>query len=122
MLMKLIKPFPESDWYCIERAEHDGREWEENRISDGWHITYYMRSARICNADVEGTLQEMVDLAYAIRKRRDEDYKRCCVEFVGDGFRLNSPRNSNDEWAYVSLEEADDLASQIEEEFKKVKL
>lgn len=121
MLMKLVKSDCSSDWYCIERVEHDHKEWIESRTSsDGSKYLTLMCSARICDADVEGTLYEMEGLALAIKARRNQHYKRCCVEFVDNGFKLNSPRNSK-EYAVVSIHEADYLASQIEDEIERVK-
>lgn len=90
------------DWYLIERAEHDG-----------------MLSSRITpDSDVEGTKEEMLGIALAIRKRDLEVYKRCAVTVEGDNVYFFSPRNTNDVVEPVSLAEGDDLATQIEDFFK----
>ncbi len=121
MKLKLIKAFLNDDWYTIERAEHENRRWMEPRQIGDMHFTQCMYSGRICDADVEGQLYEMVAIADAIRNRLNESFKRCSVEFdeTNNTYKLCSPRNSEEE-AVVTLEEADDLASQIELENEKV--
>lgn len=98
------------DWYLIERARHDGREWME-QIGPG--ITALRNSARISDADVEGPACEMLSIARAIRERRSVDFKRCSVEIDGDEARFCSPRNSRRD-GIATLAEADDLADKIE--------
>lgn len=80
-----------SDWYVIERAEHDGREWLAP-ISGGMA---FMRSARISDADVEGTAEEMLAIADAIQGSEDIEFKRCAIRWQPNGFvEVWSPRNS----------------------------
>jgi len=97
------------DWYLIERAVHDGKEWWK----EDEHGASFMRSARISDADVEGTLAEMKGIAKAIRARGDVSYRRCSVSVVGDRVRFSSPRNS-EVLGEVPLAVADALADDIE--------
>lgn len=97
-------------WFCIERAEHDGREWFE---PIGENSSMFCRSARISDADVEGPSEHMLMLAEAIRRRGRHSSKRCAVDATGDRVLLWSPRNSF-VCASVSIEAADDLVSQID--------
>ena len=107
------------DWYVIERAEHDGRHWLEP-IDGGMSLQC---SARFCDADVEGTSSEMLQIAQAIEERREESFKRCAVTVfpIQDGTLLVkfwSPRNSR-EPGQASLAEADALAAEIRTVLKK---
>jgi hypothetical protein len=114
--LKLVKFDGLDDWYLIERAEHDGREWEEERGRGSVHC---MRSCRIDpGADVEGTAEQMLCMARAIRARGEYHAKRCAVVIVGNEARFCSRKNSRPGFVHevVSLEDADDLAEQIERE------
>jgi len=97
------------DWYIIERAEHDGREWWEEVDPD----THVLRcSSRFSDADVEGTGAQIFDIARAIEARGSASFKRCSVEIVGNEARFSSPRNSSAD-GVCSLDEADELAKLI---------
>lgn len=109
MKLTLSKSDAMDDWYVIERAEHDGRSWLENKGD----YASLMCSSRFSDADVEGTAYEMRKIAEAIRARRDESFKRVGVSFKPDGVHFCSPRNSQRD-GVVSIEEADDLAGIIE--------
>lgn len=78
------------DWYLIERAEHDGREWME-KVEGGMALR---KSSRISDADVEGSAAEMLAIADAIDKRTAFYAKRCAVNAEEDQVRFWSPRNS----------------------------
>lgn len=67
------------DWYVIEREEAPGA---------------YMHSARICDADVEGTAAEMKEIAKAILAAGSVGFKRCAVRVNTATVSLWSPRNS----------------------------
>lgn len=108
--MAKLKLCGDDGWYTIERAEHDGREWLEPL---GPGASRYMRSSRISDADVEGTLEEMQGIAKAIRARGTEAHKRCAVDATGDEVRFWSPRNSQRD-GVSSIADALDLATQIE--------
>ena len=109
MKIVLVKDDPESDWYTIEKAVHEHRQWFEQT---GKNSFSFMDTARISNACVEGTAEEMIAIAVAIKERTDESFKRCAVLFASDGVHFWSPRNSTVD-GLVSLEEADELANQI---------
>lgn len=105
-----LSRYEESDWYRIDRRDHDGREWSE--LEGG--VNYYCLSRRIDpRTTVEGTAQEMLWIARAILNRSQDSNKRCAVQVVGDRVRLWSPRNSNDVVGSVPLAVADDLANEI---------
>lgn len=99
------------DWYVIERDEAPGthREWMEPME----YGASFMSSARLSDADVEGTGREMLDIADAIDARRDESHKRCAVEFRHDGVYFRSPRNSSRDPEPVTIDDADALAKLI---------
>lgn len=107
--LALVKSKWLGNWYTIEKAEHDGREWFEPTE----HGHQFMKSARISDASVEGTLTDMKWLSRAIRERRAEYLKRCAVRVNGEYAFFWSPRNSEHE-CRVPLKWADDLADQIE--------
>lgn len=112
MKIKLVKFDYLANWYTIERADHANKSWlEEDK--DGNLSSRY--SGRIGDADVEGPAGEMVGIAEAIRKRGKAEYKRCAVEVFGKTVEFWSPRNSRRR-VRCSIEEADELASQIERE------
>lgn len=91
------------DWYCIERAEHDGHQWMEQVSANGY---VFRRSARVSDADVEGTGEQMLSLARAVLDGGGESHKRCAVRaLANDSFAFRSPRNSRAE-AVVSGDHA----------------
>lgn len=89
----------DKDWYCIEKAEHDGTE-DAGRLVDG---------------DIEGQLFEMVWIAEAIETRTSARFKRCAVIVHKDLAGFGRPK-TNGLFHFVDLEEADELASQIRRE------
>ncbi len=108
-VLTLVRNTPDADWFLIERAEHDGREWFEPQ--EYGHS--FMTSARISNADVEGTFSEMLAIADAIERRTEFCAKRCAVAVVcGEWADFWSPRNSLRS-GRVPLAVADALAAEI---------
>lgn len=107
------------DHYLIERAEHDGREWNDRRTFAWVTCSVFCASRRLCgiggfSADIEGSAQEMLDIAQAIRSRGAERFKSCSVDARNEPVLFGSPRNDNGEHGETTLAEADDLADQIE--------
>ena len=113
------------DWYLIVHAVHDGKEWLEQT---GPNSSALRCSERISDADVEGTLEEMHEIARAIQSRGTAFFKRCAVQYVPSDvsyFGSRSPRNSNgsffgfwsprnsQEIAEVSVEHADEFAAEV---------
>lgn len=96
------------DWYTVERAEHEGRTWLERT---GPNSMRFMDSARISDACVEGTAEEMAELAKAIKARGAASFNRCAVRVVGDSAYFRSPRNGTRD-AQVPLADADEFAEQ----------
>lgn len=82
------------DWYVIERAPSEGH------------------SARFSDASIEGTAEEMLALARAIKARGGFSAKRCAVAVDGEVVAFRSPRNSRED-GLVSLVVADALAAEI---------
>jgi hypothetical protein len=111
MKLTINKPGDE-DWYLIERAEHDGRTWVETVMVGGHPCMSFMTAARFSDADVEGSAEEMRDIATAIETRSTESHKRCGVDATGDPVKFRSPRNSQRD-GECTLVEADALAAQI---------
>lgn len=101
-----VQQEPLGNFYTIERQNHPRRTW----IDDGT----LRDTARISDADVEGTSAEMLTIAAAIRVRGRYTAKRCAVDAtVSDGVRLWSPRNSQVA-ALVTYTAADALGLAIE--------
>lgn len=86
----VVKSDNMSDWYTIERAEHDNQRW----MKPTEYGASLMYSGRISDACVEGTAIEMLELAAAIENGQSESFKRCAVRWTKDGYLLSSPRNS----------------------------
>ena len=81
---------------------------------DNWFVITDANGLRINNADIEGDRDEMLMIALAIEERRPagESFKRCAVWPEGDGFGLQSPRNST-RHTWITREQASDLARDI---------
>lgn len=100
------------DWYIVEWAEHDGREWIDKVAPGSFE---FRRSARVSDADVEGRACEMRLLAQAIEAKTNVNFKRCAASTLPDGtVLLWSPRNSQVE-ARVSARAALTLVHSIHE-------
>ena len=115
MKIKLVKSECLEDWFLIEKAKHENKEWIEKTGDDCYS---FRCSSRISDADVEGTSAEMLAIAGAIKKRGAISFKRVAVNCVGDKVELWSPRNST-KAGKVTLVEADELAKQIKAELGK---
>ena len=113
ILVKSDPDNPDYDWYCIERAEHDGREWMRRT---GPNSQAFMRSARLGEGDnnycIEGTAFEMLAIAEAIEQKKSARFKRCAATFAMEGYEMESPRNSRAP-VLVSHSEASELAADI---------
>ncbi len=96
------------DWYVIEKKEHENKGWMEPTE----YGAAFRWSGRISDADVEGTGEEMLAIAAAIKQRKSISFYRCAAEVVTDGYNLSSPRNSQ-EPGFISFSEADALAESI---------
>ena len=94
------------DWYTVERAEHEHRQWMERTGPNSMQL---MDSGRISDACVEGTAEEMRALAKAIKARHWASFKRCAVRVEGESAYFCSPRNSTRD-AVVPLADADEFA------------
>lgn len=98
-----------TDWYVIERLEHDGREWME---TTGPGCMSLRLSSRFSDADVEGPSYEILAIARAIEQRSEAIFKRCSVDATSDPVKFSSPRNSRKD-GECSLAEADELVITI---------
>lgn len=108
--MKLIARKSEwlTDWYVIERAEHNGAVGLQP-MDGGFALVC---ASRFSDADVEGDASEMLGIADGIETRKGFRAKRCAVRIEGDRAYFCSPRNSSVDGECL-LAEADDLAVQI---------
>lgn len=97
------------DWYTIERAQHEHRQWLEPM---GPNCLQFMDSGRISDACVEGSAEEMRAIAEAIKARGSASFKRCAVRVNGGTAYFCSPRNSTRD-AEVPLADADEFADQV---------
>lgn len=109
MKIKLVKSEWLDDWYTVERVEHEGRQWLEPA---GPNCMRLMDSGRISDACVEGTADEMRELAHAIKARGSASFKRCAVSVIGETVYFCSPRNSTRD-GVVPLADADAFADQV---------
>lgn len=113
MKIKLNHCFDE--WYSIIRAEHDGREWIENIDTN---TSRFMCSERLSpEACIEGTSEEIIEVALAIKDRRAIYFKRIAVSFEY-GFWFWSPKNSIHK-VFISTEDADEFANEVIRELSK---
>lgn len=102
-----------ADWYVIERRDHDGRSWLAP-VPGIPGATQLCCSSRIGNADVEGTGDEMIAIAKAIKAGTAASFRWCAVSRPCDGaVELYSPRNSDETVEVVSLAVAYELADDI---------
>lgn len=97
------------DWYVIERQDHDGRYWTEQR-EDGASVLCC--SSRITDADIEGNCNAMARIADAIDNNGKFSAPRCAVDATGSHVFLMSPRNSTYA-AIVPKDKAAALAARI---------
>jgi len=103
------------DWYLIVRAEHDGRFWWEET---GPNSERLMSSERLSpEACIEGTANEMLSIADAIKSRGSAIFKRCAVRVKDDIAYFCSPKNSEHDSA-IPLVEADAFAEQVFKELR----
>lgn len=109
MKIKLVKCDDMADWYTVERAKHEGRQWFEPA---GPNCMRFMDSGRISDACVEGTAEEMREIALAIKARSSVSFKRCAVSVDGKEVSFWSPRNSSTD-GVVPLEDADAFADAV---------
>ena len=113
MRLALRKSDALDDWYVIERADHDGREWMEPFKAGGVAGAALHCSSRIePSTDVEGPAAEMRAIAAAIRAGGSIEFRRCAVR-MGRVVEFWSPRNSR-EPGIVPLADARELAAEIE--------
>lgn len=103
------------DWWTIELYVHSHREW----LKPEEHGFSYQYSGRIADCDVEGTSQEMLEIAKAIEGRGEYAARRCAVKVDGEIVYFWSPRNSREgREGKTSIEYALDLAKKIRETIK----
>lgn len=96
------------EWYVIEWAQHENREWFE---PTEWG-SMFMTSSRISKADIEGPAEHMLGIARAILEDEEAHYKRCYVKVDVDRCYMRSPRNDEED-GVVHIEDARDLARHI---------
>lgn len=104
-------------WYTICRVEPVGVAGMRS-VEPG--VFCFYDPTRISDADVEGTEDEMLDIARAIRARGRFTARRCAVyvDAAAGAATFWSPRNTIDHDAgCVPLSRADDLAGKIEAMF-----
>jgi hypothetical protein len=105
------------DWFCIYRAEHDGRRYlEPCDFGMGAKGTMLIVTARLGegknNYDIEGTGEEMLAIADAITNGGSARFTRCAAVTTESGVELDSPRNSL-EPVCIAHECAKELAESI---------
>lgn len=107
-----------TDWYKIERVNHDGRRWHQP-MKYGLHGIQLMTSARLSpEADIEGTAAEMQAIALAIGEHSTFWTDRCAVKCEGEVVEIWSPKNSEEPFR-ISYARAQALATQIHSFFIK---
>lgn len=109
--MKLtIKRSELDDWFIIEREFHESYP-KSIFPHPRWDV--FRSSARIGDADVEGTSAEMRAIARAIEDGGSEFFGRCAVCVHGDSVTFWSPRNTSDVGPKITRAEAEALAVEI---------
>jgi hypothetical protein len=112
--IRLKKSFPEdesADWYSIIRKEYIPTDWWEQSEPMS---SKYCNSERLIPNDacIEGTKEEMIAIAKAIKNKESVSFKRCAVRFDRQGYYFCSPRNSRKE-AFISDEDALEFANEV---------
>ena len=97
------------NWYVIEKVCHEHKDGF-TQVKEN-HFRYF-NTARISDADVEGTSSQLKRIAQAIKEGKEYREKRCAVYCDGDKVLLWSPRNSNRK-AEVPRHRALELADRI---------
>ncbi len=106
------------DFYVIERADCDGRDWDgtgvkRSRLCGAAVLLCANPAPEGYSADIEGSARDMLDIATAIEGRREDGAKRCSVDARQEPVLFGSPRNDNGVRGEATFAEADDLAAQI---------
>lgn len=119
MKLALIESQALSNHFLIERADHDSTVWHELSL-EYEDSSRYMRAARVsAEADIEGSLEEMKEIARGIRYKYDVRFKRCALKWHEGLGHLCSPRNS-DGWTPIAYLDLSDLANQIDDVVVKI--
>jgi hypothetical protein len=80
---------------------------------DDWYVLCDEYGRDVGGASVEGTLEEWVQIAHAMKKRESCSHKRCSARWMGHYYSFSSPRNSMGEEACAIGDEIDQLADSI---------
>ena len=113
--MKIVLKDAGHGWFTVVRAEHDGREWFEQT---GPNSARFMCSERLSpEACVEGSADEMLAIAHAIKDYRAVKFDRCAVHVDGGFAYFHSPRNSKHATG-VPIRDALEFADQVIRKFE----
>jgi hypothetical protein len=82
-------------WYCIEKKEHENEMGFRPFGPPGLGGMALYSSARPSDADVEGTAEEMLDIAQAIDERGSFSAKRCAVRHATACLMPGSPSTTH---------------------------
>ena len=107
-----VRPSSIAGWWNIIRAKHDGRTWSEHigRSTTAWCMSERLEPWTC----VEGPDYEICDIARGILDGHDVAHKRCAAARAGGGWRIYSPRNTDEDRALiVTAECAEALARHI---------
>lgn len=115
----LFKHSETDDLYLLKRIGFGFKYYELRNdvpyLDKGY--TVYVDTTRICNADIEGSLEEWKEIAEAILSNKDrKTFKRVGYYCDNKGYYFFSPRNSFDNkegYGFVTNEVAFDLARKI---------
>ena len=111
MKIKLKKAECFDNFYQIVRAEHEDISWAEHK--DGVH--FFMTSERLSpESSIEGDSWEMLEIAKAIKAKKDFISTRCAVNTDKEEkvFYLWSPRNSLYRTT-ITYEEGEEFANEV---------
>lgn len=111
----------DADFYRIVRVNHKGERWYQDVKNCCGRVigSRLMLSERISpEADIEGTSEELLELASAIERWSESISKRCAVEFMDDYYYIWSPKNSDDKLK-ITVETAFTLSETIRRILKK---
>lgn len=82
-------------------------------ILPNWYVIEYEDGSRFSDACIEGSANEMLQIASAIEKNESIHFRRCGVTMNEFRARFFSPRNSQGDYGTIGLREAAELAKQI---------
>jgi hypothetical protein len=80
---------------------------------DDWYVLADDDGRDVGSASVEGTMDEWIEIAKAMKRRESCSHRRCAAHWCGHHYSFNSPRNSMGEEACLFGDEIDRFADSV---------